>query len=102
MHDHDTVLNLAAIAVVLPHHADCVAATFVHSGFVDEPDGFRVSMIVHDDFLTVVSQSLLIPLDGFQPLKQYNTGCRVRGATSNSRAIASQFLRSRSDNCPWT
>ncbi|MEJ7592576.1 MAG: hypothetical protein WKF77_13570 [Planctomycetaceae bacterium] len=34
--------NLASIAVVLPPDTRRFAATFVHPGFVDEPDGFRV------------------------------------------------------------
>lgn len=62
----DTVLDLAAIAVVLPFDARRFAAALGCSGIVDAANVVWVSVVGSDDLLTTVEQQLLIPDHRFE------------------------------------
>jgi hypothetical protein len=66
MNSNDAVFELAAIAVVLPCRRRRTPAALMNSRFVNQANGIRMSVIAGDDLLASISQSLLIPLDGFQ------------------------------------
>jgi len=66
MHSHHAVVDLPAIAVVLPTDADGLFATLGRSRFVDAPDRLRVGMLGSHDLLAAISQLLFIPLDRFE------------------------------------
>lgn len=66
MHSHDAVIDLAAVAVVLPTRAHGFAATFAGAGLVHAADGLGMRVLASHDLLAAVSQFLFIPLDRFQ------------------------------------
>jgi hypothetical protein len=70
MHSHHAVVDLAAVAVVLPSHADGLAAAFGGAGFVHAADGLGMRMVASHDLLTAVSQFLFLPTDRFQEALQ--------------------------------
>ena len=63
MNAHDTVLDLAAVAVVLPSRTNGVRSTLVSARFIDQPDGLGMSMIASNDLLAPITEPLFIPLD---------------------------------------
>jgi hypothetical protein len=66
MHSHRAVVYLAARTAPLPLGSHRVRPTFADSRLVDQSHGLRVRMLRSHDLLTTISQSLLIPLDGFE------------------------------------
>lgn len=70
MHSHDAIVDLAAVAVVLPPHANRIAAALANAGLVHAPNRFRVRVVASHDLLAAVSQFLFIPLDRFQEALQ--------------------------------
>jgi len=63
---HQAILNLAAIAVVLAAGPNSLRAALGVAGFVDDPDGLGMTVIVRHYFLAAISQLLFIPLDRFE------------------------------------
>lgn len=70
MHSHHAVVDLAAVAVVLPPRADRVGAALADAGLVNAPNGFRMRVVASHDLLAAVSQFLFMPLDRFQKALQ--------------------------------
>jgi hypothetical protein len=70
MHSHHAVIDLAAVAVVLPTCADGLAAAFGGAGFVHAADSLGMRMVASHDLLTAVSQFFFIPADRFQKALQ--------------------------------
>jgi hypothetical protein len=66
MHSHDAVLHFAPTAAPLPLGPGRVRAALSHGRLVDHTQGLGMSVLVSDDSLAALTQSLLIPLDGFQ------------------------------------
>jgi hypothetical protein len=66
MDSHDAIVYLAFPAAPLPLGPHGVRPTFAHPRLVDHSHGLRMCMLRSDDLLTTISQSLLIPLDGFK------------------------------------
>ena len=64
--DIDTVLDLASVAVVLAFHACSVRSTFGGSCFIDTANRIRLRMLGGNDALTLVSQTVMVPADGFE------------------------------------
>jgi hypothetical protein len=65
MHADNAVVDLAAAAQPLARGADRIRAALRRSGFVKAADGFRMSMLLGDQPLTVVPHPEFIPLDRF-------------------------------------
>jgi hypothetical protein len=70
MHSHDAIIDLAAVAIVLPRGADRFAAALRDARFVHAPDGLGMRMVAGHDLLAAVAQLLFIPLDRFQKALQ--------------------------------
>ena len=70
MHSHDAVVDLAAVAVVLPPRADRLAAALANARLVHAPNGLAMGVVASHDLLAAVSQFLFIPLDRFQKALQ--------------------------------
>jgi hypothetical protein len=71
MHSHHTVIDLAAVAIVLPTRAHRFAATLTDTGFVHAPDGLSMRVLARHKLLAALSQFIFIPLDRFQkPLQR--------------------------------
>jgi hypothetical protein len=70
MYSHDAIVDLAAVAVVLPPRADGLAAALGDAGLVHAPNGLGMRMLASHDLLAAVSQLLFIPLDRFQEALQ--------------------------------
>lgn len=70
MHSHDAIVDLAAVAVVLPPRADRLAAALANARLVHAPKGLGMRVIASHDLLATVSQFLFIPLDRFQKALQ--------------------------------
>lgn len=70
MHSHDAVVDLAAVAVVLPPRADRVGAALADAGLVHAPNGLGMRVVASHDLLAAVSQFLFMPLDRFQKALQ--------------------------------
>jgi hypothetical protein len=66
MHPHNTVFNLAAIAIILPRCARRAVPTLHRSRFVNQTDRLGVGMVSRHDLLATIPQLGLIPLDRFQ------------------------------------
>ena len=66
MNPHNTVVDLPAVAVVLPADAHRIFAAFRRARFVDATDGLRVGVVFGHDLLASISQLLFIPLDRFE------------------------------------
>ncbi len=66
MHAHGAVLDLAAIAIVLPIDPSSMFAAFMRSRFVDQTDRLIVAVVAGDNLLAPVAQLFFIPLDHFQ------------------------------------
>jgi hypothetical protein len=65
MDPHHAVVDLAAVAIVLPSHPNRVVAAFANSRFVDVANGLGMSMIMGHDLLTAISHAFVVPLDRF-------------------------------------
>ena len=63
MNANGTVFDLASIAVVLSSSTDGVIPTLVRSRFVNQADGFGVSIVAGDDLLATIAKQFFIPLD---------------------------------------
>ena len=70
MHSHDAIVDLAAVAVVLPPRADRLVAALAHARLVHTPKGLGMRVVASHDLLAAVSQFLFIPLDRFQKTLQ--------------------------------
>jgi hypothetical protein len=70
MHSDHTVVDLAAVAVVLPRGTDGFAAALADAGLVHAPDGLGIRVVPDHDPLAAVSQFLFIPLDRFEEALQ--------------------------------
>lgn len=70
MHSHDAIVDLAAVAVVLPPHANRIAAALANARLVHAPNGLGMRVVTGHDLLAAVSQFLFIPLDRFQEALQ--------------------------------
>jgi hypothetical protein len=80
VHSHRTVIDLAAVAVVLPSRADGLAAALRDAGLVHAPDGFGMRVLAGHDLLAAVAQFLFIPLDRFQePLQRARRCAKLQG-----------------------
>ena len=55
MNRHDAILNLAAIAIVLPRNAGGIMTAFVNARLVDDPNRLRIGMLLRHDFLTQIA-----------------------------------------------
>ena len=55
-HIVDAVLDLAAIAIVLPFDASSFASAFGGSGFINRADGIRMSVFHGNDLLAAISE----------------------------------------------
>jgi hypothetical protein len=66
MHGDNTVFNFAPVSVVLTTHAGRAGTALADTRFVDQSNGFRMSMVPNDNLLTAIPQSLLISLDRFR------------------------------------
>ena len=74
VHSHHAIIDLAAIAIVLPTCAHRFASTLADAGLVHAPEGFGMRVLASHDLLAAVSQFLFIPLDRFQEALQ-RAGC---------------------------
>jgi len=70
MHSHDAIVDLAAVAVVLPPRADRLAAALANAGLVHAPNRLGMRVVASHELLAAVSQFLFIPLDRFQKALQ--------------------------------
>ncbi len=59
----DAVLDLAAVAVVLPLHAGRVPAAFGRSRLIDHPQRFGVRMLGGYQLLAAIAEPLFVPPD---------------------------------------
>jgi len=66
MHSHDAVLHFAPTAAPLPLGPRRVRAALGHGRLIDHANGLGMSVLAGYDSLTTLTQSLLIPLDGFK------------------------------------
>jgi hypothetical protein len=66
MNTHHTVVDFAAIAVVLPAHAHRMLAALGRARLVDATDRLGMSVLLGDDLLAAVVEFLFIPLDRFE------------------------------------
>ena len=72
---HNRVVDLPAVAVPLTGNAHGCFAAFGRARLVHATDGLGVGMILGDDLLAAISESLFIPLDRFEKALQ----CPRRG-----------------------
>jgi hypothetical protein len=80
MYSHHTVIDLAAIAVVLPTRAHGFAATLAGAGLVHAADGLGMRVLARHDLLAAVTQFLFLPLDRFQePLQRAGHDPELQG-----------------------
>jgi hypothetical protein len=70
MHSDDTIIDLAAVAVVLPRSADGFTAALRDTGLVHTSDGLGMRVVASHDLLAAVAQLLFVPLDRFQEALQ--------------------------------
>ena len=70
MNPHHTVVDLPAVAVVLPADAHRILATFRRPRLVNATDGLAHGMVFGHDLLALISQLLFIPLDRFEKALQ--------------------------------
>ena len=63
--DH-TVVDLAAVAVVLSRDGHRVVAALADPRLVHRADGLRMSMVRNHDLLAAVAELFFIPLDRFE------------------------------------
>jgi hypothetical protein len=63
---HHAVVDLSAIAVVLPPNTDRVVAALADARLIQTADRLGVGMIASDDLLAAIAQALFVPLDRFQ------------------------------------
>ena len=70
MHSHHAVVDLAAVAVVLPPHADGFVPALRDAGLVHAPNGVGMRVLASHDLLAAIPQLLFIPLDRFQEALQ--------------------------------
>ena len=70
MHSHDAIVDLAAVAVVLPPRAHRLVAARANAPHVHPPNGHGMRVVASHDLLAAVSQFLFIPLDRFQKTLQ--------------------------------
>jgi hypothetical protein len=75
MHSHHAVVDLAAVAVVLPSRADGLAAALRNAGLVHASDGVGMRVFAGHDLLAAIPQLLFIPLDRFQEALQCARRC---------------------------
>lgn len=66
MHCHDTVINLAAVAIPLSGDTDSVLAALGRGRLIDQPDGLRIFVFLDHELLAAVSHLLFIPLNRFE------------------------------------
>lgn len=67
---HHTVLDFAAVPVVLPGGAHGLLAAFGRARLVHAADGFRMRVFGSHDLLTTISQLLFVPFDRFKKTLQ--------------------------------
>lgn len=70
MYSHHAVIDLAAVAIVLPTRAYRFAATLADARLVHAADGLGMRVLAGHDLLAAVAQFLFIPLDRFQKALQ--------------------------------
>lgn len=70
MHSHHAVIDLSAVAIVLPPHAHGLAAAFGNAGLIHATNSLGMRVVASHDLLTAVSQFLFIPADRFQEALQ--------------------------------
>lgn len=70
MHSHHAIVDFAAVAVVLPPHADGLNAAFGDARLVHTPNRLGMRVVASYDLLAEVSQLLFIPPDRFQEALQ--------------------------------
>jgi hypothetical protein len=63
MHTDDAIFDLAATAQPWPRDADGLVAALGRSRFIDATDCFRVVVVACHQLLTLVANSLFVPLD---------------------------------------
>lgn len=82
MDAHHAVVDLAAIAVVLPRGADRFLAALGDAGLVYAADGLDMCVVPRHDLLAAISQLLFIPLDRLEKSLQ---GARRGSETQGDR-----------------
>jgi len=70
----DTVLNFAAVAVVLPFDACGMVAALDGSRLVDASDRINISVLRSHDTLAAISKKFFVPLDRLQESLQRSGG----------------------------
>jgi hypothetical protein len=77
MHSHGAVVDLAAVAVVLPRGAHGFAAALGDPGLVHAANGLGMRVVASHNLLTAISQFLFIPLNRFEePLQGAGRGAK--------------------------
>lgn len=66
----DAVLDLAAVAVVLPLHAGRVPAAFGRSRLIDHAQRLGVRMLGGHQLLAAIAEPLFVPADRFEKTLQ--------------------------------
>ena len=66
MNAHHAVVDLAAVAVVLPARAHRLLAALGRARLVDAADGLGMGLLLGDDLLAAVAEFFFIPLDRFE------------------------------------
>ena len=74
----NAVLDLAAVAVVLPLHTGRVRATLGRSRFINHADRLRISVLARHQLLAAVAEQLLVPLNRFEKPLQCPHGDSTR------------------------
>ena len=70
MNSHDTIIDLASAAVVLPADAHGMPTALGRARLVHAADRVGVGMIFDDDLLAAISELFFIPLDPFEETLQ--------------------------------
>jgi hypothetical protein len=70
MYSHGAVVDLAAVAVVLPRGTHGFAAALGDAGLVHVANGLGMRVVASHDLLTAISQFIFIPLDRFEETLQ--------------------------------
>jgi hypothetical protein len=66
MHGHRAIVDLAAVAVVLPAGSHGVLTALGRSRLIDDANGLCMSVVFGHDLLAAVSQFGFFPLDRFE------------------------------------
>lgn len=80
MHSHSAIVDLTAVAVVLPRSAHGFAAALADAGLVHAANGLGMRVVSSHHLLTAIAQFLFIPLDRFEEaLQSAGRGPKLEG-----------------------